>query len=150
MKLVACVTIVLAMASPAAAKEPCPANKYHSAYPWAVDQLMDGDEYADVYIDVDQAGRPVACRIGQNNIAGDEKFFVCKAFEEQWTTAPPSANSTVGPPPNNLPQHSPIKGTVYRRFVAFGSKHEKAEREARKQFFQAHPEERPECYPSEE
>jgi hypothetical protein len=155
MKLVASVTIALAVASPAVAspavgKEPCPTNKYQSPYPWLIDQLMDGDEYADVYIDVDGVGKPVACRIGQNNIPGDEKFFVCKAFEEQWATSPPSRNSTIGPPPANLPAHSQIKGTAYRRFVAYGGKHEKAEREARKQFFLQHPEERSQCYPNED
>ena len=142
--------IALAVTSPAAAKPSCPANKYKSPYPWLVDQLMDGDEYADVYIDVDHAGKPVSCRIGQSNIQGDDKFFVCKAFLEQWSTAPTSDNPTIGPPPPNLPSHSVITGTVYRKYVAYGDKHEKAERLARKKFFQEHPEERSECYPNED
>lgn len=147
-KFVICVALVLVTsASPSLSKEPCPKNKYDPPYPWFIDQGMAGDEYADIYIDVDKSGKPINCRMGQNNIPGDDKFFVCQAFLGQLTTAAPSANPTVAPPPAHLPPNSPVKGTIYRRYVAYGPDHEKAERKARKQFFQQHPAERQECYP---
>jgi hypothetical protein len=72
--------------------------------------------------------------MGKNNIPGDDKFFVCKAFMEQWSTAP-SPVATTGT-------------TVERHYLAIGDKHQKAEENARKAWFRAHPEERPECYPN--
>jgi len=134
-------------ASPSLSKAPCPKNKYDPPYPWFTGQGMAGDQYADVYIDIDKSGKPINCRMGQNNIPGDDKFYVCQAFLGQLTTTAPSANPTPGPPPANLPRNSPVKGTIYRRYVGYGPDHEKAERNARKQFFEQHPDERQECYP---
>jgi hypothetical protein len=74
--------------------------------------------------------------MGRNNIDGDNKFFVCKAFLEQWSTAAPGGDSKAT--------------TIERKYIAYGEKHRKAEREARKQFFLQHPEERPECYPQDQ
>ena len=138
------------IASPAVAKEACPPNKYEPPYPWFISDIMPGDQFADIYLDIDKTGKPINCRMGKNNIPGDDKFWVCKAFIDQWTTAPASANSTAGPPPANLPPNSPIKGTIYRKYVGYGEKHDSAERAARKLFFQQHPEERSECYPSDD
>jgi hypothetical protein len=150
-RVVFCVwTVLAAIASPAWAKEPCPANKYRPPYPWFIETIMKGDQFADIYLDVDKSGRPINCRMGQNNIPGDTKFFVCKAFLEQWSTRAPSEDPTIGPPPANLPANSPVKGTIYRKYLAYGEQHAKAEKAARKQFFQQHPEERSECYPSDD
>jgi hypothetical protein len=109
---------------------------------------MSGDDFADIYLDIDKAGRPIGCRMGQNNIPGDNKFFVCKAFIDQWTTAPAEVNPTAGPRPANVPANSKVKATVYRRYIAYGADHARAERKARKQFFRDHPEQRSECYPT--
>lgn len=141
---------LVAIAPPALAKAPCPTNKYQPPYPWFVKDIMNGDQFADIYLDIDKAGKPINCRMGKNNIPGDDKFWVCQAFLNQWSTAPASANATIGPPPENLPANSPIKGTIYRKYVGYGEQHEKAEQEAKKQFFQQHPDERPECYPSDD
>ena len=109
---------------------------------------MYGDEYAEIYIDIDKAGKPIGCRMGQNNIPGDNKFFVCQAFIEQWRTSPRPNDPAIGPPPPHLPANSRVNATVHRTYIAYGPDHEKAERNARKQFFQQHPDERPECYPN--
>lgn len=146
----ACVIVGLfAFAPPALSKPPCPPSKYPPPYPWFIPGPLNGDDYADIYIDIDKAGNPVACRMGRNNIPGDNKFFICKAFLDQWKTAPPDSNSDVGPPPADLPSHSPIVGTVHRVYDGYGAAHEKAERAARKKFFADHPDERPDCYPDE-
>lgn len=141
---------VVAAASPALAKEACPPSKYEGPYPWFVKEVMKGDQFADIYLDVDKSGRPINCRMGENNIPGDDKFWVCKAFIDQFTTAPSSTDHAFGPPPANLPPNSPIKGTIFRKYVGYGEQHQKAEHAARLQFFREHPEERPECYPSED
>jgi hypothetical protein len=127
--------VTAAAASPLSAKEPCPPSKYGTVYPWAVTEIMSGDDYADIYLDIDKNGKPTNCRMGRNNIDGDNKFFVCKAFMEQWSTAAPAADS---------------KTTIERKYIAYSEKHRKAERAGRKLFFQQHPEERPECYPEDE
>jgi hypothetical protein len=150
-KLVTCIALAfLGIASPILAKEPCPPNKFQPPYPWFISELMPGDRFADIYLDIDKAGKPVNCRMGKNNLYGDDRFFVCNAFIEQWRTSPRPNDPAVGPPPANLPPHSPIKATVHRELRSYGEKHEKAERDARAQFFQQHPQERPECYPGGE
>jgi hypothetical protein len=142
--------LCVVLASPVLAKEACPPSKYQRPYPWFIKDIMYGDQYADIYLDIDKSGKPINCRMGKNNIPGDDKFWVCKAFVDGFTAASPTTDPTIGPPPSNLPPNSPIKGTIYRKYIAYGEKHEKAEAVARKQFFQQHPEERPECYPTDE
>jgi hypothetical protein len=150
-KLVMCGwgTLML-LTTPATAKEPCLPSKYPPPYPWFIGDIMPGDRFADIYLDIDKAGKPINCRMGKNNIPGDDKFFVCSAFIEQWRTSPQPNDSAVGPPPANLPPKSPIKATVHRQLMSQGEKHSKAQREARKLFFLQHPEERQECYPRDE
>jgi hypothetical protein len=122
-------------ASAVAAKNDCPPIRSDVAYPWIITDIMDGDQYADIFIDIDRKGKPIQCRMGKNNISGDDKFFVCKAFTEQWSTAAPTQ---VGP--NGL-------ATVERHYLTYGDKHEKAEREAKKAYFRQHPDQQPKCYP---
>jgi len=142
--------LLAAIASPAMAKEPCPPNKYSPPYPWFIGDLMSGDRFADIYLDIDKAGKPINCRMGKNNIPGDDKFFVCNAFIEQWRTSPRPDDPAVEPPPPNLPPNNPVKATVHRQLLAYGDKHQKAERDGRIRFFQQHPEERAECYPNDD
>ena len=97
---------------------------------------MSGDRYADIYLDIDSQGKPTGCRMGKNNIPGDDKFFVCQAFMRQWSTNPQAAPGKTGPT------------TVERQYFEYGMRHADAERAARKKFFREHPYERPECYPS--
>lgn len=141
---------LLGLASPVPAKDSCPANKYAPPYPWLIKGAMDGDITAEIYIDVDKTGKPINCRMGQNNVPADDRFWVCKAFLDHWSTSDPSNDPGFQQPPANLPPNSPVKATIYRKYVGYGEKHEKAERQARAQFFQQHPDERPECYPRDE
>ncbi|HEY4070590.1 MAG TPA: hypothetical protein VGM04_03425 [Sphingomicrobium sp.] len=120
-------------AAPAAAREACPARST-APLAWAIDEVMSGDLYADIYLDVNEEGRPTACRMGRTNILGDDKFFVCKAFMDQWSTqAPRPAGRT----------------TVKRQYIEYGMKHADAERAARNRYFLEHPYQRPECYPKD-
>jgi hypothetical protein len=146
-KLLSCVLGLAALAYRAEAKEACPTNKYPPPYPWYIVGVMSGDQFADIFLDLDKAGKPVRCRMGRTNIPGDDRFFVCNAFLEQFSTATPGNDPASVPSPANLPANSPIKSTIYRKYVAYGEKHAKAEHDARTQFFKLHPEERPECYP---
>ena len=86
--------------------------------------------------------------MGRNNIDGDNKFFVCKAFMDQFTTAPAEVNPTAEPPAVKMPAGSQVRATIHRQYIAYGPDHLRAESKARKEFFRQHPEERPECYSS--
>jgi hypothetical protein len=124
---------VIALSSAAvAAQEPCPAHST-ARLPWAIDELMSGDRYADVYLDINEQGRPTACRMGRNNLLGDDKFWVCRAFMEQW--------STKGGPTGRI--------TVKRQWIEYGMKHSDAEGRARNKYFKDHPHELSECYPKD-
>lgn len=150
-KIKVCVAIsLLGFASPVLAKDPCPPNKYAPPYPWFIKEPMDGDITAEIYIDIDKSGKPINCRMGQNNVPADDRFWVCKAFLDHWSTSDPATDAGLGPPPANLPPNSPVKATIYRKYLGYGEKHEKAERQARAQFFHQHPGERAECDPSDE
>ena len=62
------------------AKASCPAGASTGHYPWLIAELMAGDRYADIYLDIDAHGRPLKCRIGRNNFTrDDDRFFVCNA-----------------------------------------------------------------------
>ena len=119
----------------APARVACPAP---SARPlaWAITEVMSGDRYADVYIDLNDKGRATACRLGRNNLLGNDKFWVCNAFRQQWGSLAP-ARADAGPI------------TVKRRWIEYGAKHAAAERAARDKYFREHPYERSECYPKD-
>ena len=125
----------LSNAAAAADREACPAMTAASLS-WAITEVMSGDRYADVYIDLNEKGRATACRLGQNNLLGDDKFWVCNAFAQRWS-ARAAARAEAGPV------------TVKRRWIEYGPKHAAAEKAARDKYFREHPYERPECYPKD-
>jgi hypothetical protein len=134
MRKLVCMFVALCMAPSAAfAGAACPDAGY--TYPWMIDDLMPGDEYADVYIDIDRSGRPLSCKYGRTNLHGEELFWVCNAFMEQFRTKPP------------VELAKGERTTVMRTMLGYGDAHRKAERKARKKFFAEHPDERPSCYP---
>ena len=119
--------------SPVLAKTGCPARPVGSlVYPWLIEEVISGDEYADIYVDIDGGGVPTGCRFGDTNIHdSNEKFTICQGFMQQWHKS--EANGSAQ--------------TLKEKFISYGGKHRKAEREAEKLYFQQHPDDRPECYP---
>lgn len=113
--------------------EPCPPSS-RGPPPWVTNEIVSGDLYAYVYLDVDKRGRPSGCKIGTTNILGDDKFWVCQAYMRQWTTRPPANPGLDG------------RTTTERLFIEYGWKHASADRAARIAYFHAHPYLHPECY----
>jgi len=111
----------------------CPAREV-GTYPWTDNGVLKGDLYARVYLKIGKNGRPQQCLMGDNNIRDrDLRYFVCKAFTDDWKAAQPG---------------DAAPGTTAERFTVMpGPDHEKADKEARKRFFAEHPDERPACYP---
>ena len=130
-----CVALLWPSMAAAANKAPCPPREAGQSYPWDSDDLMRGDKFAWVYIDVDRTGRALQCRIGENNIFDpDTRFQLCNAYTEDWHASPAAAGD-------------PDRRTIKRQTIMIGSDHELANQKARKAWFNLHPEERPECYP---
>lgn len=134
MKLRALAAPVLLIASSTAqASGDCPARE-KGAYPWLIKEIIPGDRWAWVHLDIDTDGRPVACRLGKNNMTPGLRSTTCTSFVRNWKAVPVVQDG------------KPVRTTIKRFFVAMGDKHAKAEKEARKRFFLEHPQERPECY----
>ena len=98
---------------------------------------MRGDQQAVVFIDVDKTGHPLKCAIRKNNIPDPEtRFRLCKTFMDDWHA------SAAAP-------GDPAVRTIKRDFTMLGNDHQLADQRARKQYFKEHPDERPECYPTD-
>lgn len=126
--------VALLLSSPVLAST-CPELEPGASYPWQVSGLLPGDQYAHIYIDVDEKGRPVKCSMGKTNIPRDDRFWVCKAFMDDWHVPPAMRDG------------NPVRSVVERDVTMVGDKHIKADRDARKPWFRAHPDENPGCYP---
>lgn len=124
----------LMWSSAAGAKPPCPPRE-QGHVPWGVEELMDGDHWAWVYLDIDKSGRPRDCRLGPNNMSREMLARTCMSFMRNWKAVPVLENG------------QPVETTIKRKFVALGRAHAKANERERKRFFLEHPGERPECYP---
>ena len=96
---------------------------------------MPGDEWAELWIDLDVQGRPKNCRIGKNKLKPESGFFMCRAMMAQGDFKPVIKDGV------------PAEGTVMRKFFSAGRLHQRAEAEARKKFFKDNPQERSSCYP---
>jgi len=120
----------------AADKAPCPKLEAGAAYPWQnFGEMMKGDHYAWVIVDVDRTGRAIRCSIGNNDISDPEtRFRMCLAYKDDWRTSPAAPGD-------------PDIRTIKRRTTMIGYEHEIADQKARKAWFKAHPEERSDCYP---
>jgi hypothetical protein len=131
--LICSAVALLAIASPAEANETCPPRE-SGTFPWTSDGALPGDQYGWVYLTMGKNRRPVQCGIGQTNISDtDLRFFVCRAMLAQWEPGP---------------KEDPAPGSVVKRlFILPGLHHDKVFKEARKRFFEEHPDQRPECYP---
>ena len=128
------IAFVAASGAPAA-KAPCPPHEAGAAYPWDIPNLMPGDKHASIFIDVDRTGRPLTCKIGDNNIADPyTRFQLCNAYTQDWK-APPAGPGEAD------------RRTIRRETVMIGSEHELANQKARREWFKTHLDERPACYP---
>jgi hypothetical protein len=133
----AAVALCLALGVSSAAfadKAPCAKREAGAGYPWQNLDPVRGDHYAWVIVDVDRSGRALRCGIGDNDISDPEtRFRMCLAYREDWRASP------AGP-------GDPEVRTIKRRTTLIGYEHEMADQKARKAWFKAHPDERPDCY----
>jgi hypothetical protein len=136
--ITAFIAVAAAVASSGAiAAAECPQFTPGQSYPWESHELMPGDQYAWVYLLIDKKGRATDCRIGETNIRGsDARGILCMSFVKNWYTKP--ILNDAG---------EPVEGWFKRYFLEIGVKHQSRDLEARKLYFQQHPEVRPECYP---
>ncbi|MGE5562848.1 MAG: hypothetical protein ACM3ZV_05995 [Bacillota bacterium] len=128
---------LLLSSAASAEKAPCPPHEAGASYPWDVQELMKGDKYASVFIDVDRTGRPLGCKVGNTNITDSYTLFLlCDAYKDSWRAPAAAAGD-------------PDRRTIRRDTTLLGGDHELANQKARKAWFKAHPEERPSCYPED-
>ena len=121
------------------APDQCPFHE-QGVYPWAsmVPKVVDGDLWAWVYLDLDKAGAPLRCRIGEGNLSAPEtRSNVCRNFVGSWQARP------------LVKDGEPVAGTTRRFFILMGRKHEKLFDQARARWMAAHPELRA-CYSDRE
>jgi len=126
--------VALVLSGPALAAT-CPEREPGATYPWQIQDQLPGDQYAHLYIEVDEKGHPIKCSFGKSNIPRDDRFWVCKAYMDDWHVPPVMRNG------------KPVRSVIERDLTLIGDKHAKANRDARKAWFRAHPEENPGCYP---
>jgi len=106
-------------------------------YPWSTDipDVVDGDMWAWVYLDLDKTGDPLRCYIGESNMSSPEtRSKVCRSFVNNWRAAPLRKDGKA------------VAGTTRRFFTVMGDRHEKLFNEARKGWFAEHPQDSPACY----
>src|SRR5206468_13038016 len=46
---------------------PCPKFERGARYPWQTTEIMPGDRYTSIALDVDRSGFPIRCAFGKNN-----------------------------------------------------------------------------------
>ncbi len=124
--------------SPAlAAADDCPPHE-PGQLPWMTNQIVKGDLWACVYLELDKDARPKRCLMGENNIHdADTRFLACDAMKESWKPATDDDARAVA------------STTVKRLFILPGPDRNKEIREAKKNWFAANPDQRPECYPDD-
>ena len=114
---------------------PCPQLVPGVPYPWDVQGHFSGDKWADVSIDIDEAGKVTGCRVLKSNMDSEERFWTCGAVRAQGKY-PPTMNNGV-----------PTRVTRESKIVQIGMRHRQANSAARKRWFKEHPQERWDCYP---
>lgn len=133
--LSALILVSAATASPAAAGTACPPHRPGEPYPWAINELMSGDQWGDLAIDLDANGRVTGCHAVKGNLEPEMGFWVCRSISAQGEFDPLMKDGIA------------VAGTRTRHFVLEGMRHRDANAAARKKWFAEHPNERPSCYP---
>jgi hypothetical protein len=124
------------MYGPNGIQTPCPTFTPGQPYPWESGNAGPGDQWTSVFLLIDKHGHATDCRIGEGNIRNkDTRGKICMSFVKNWYTKP------------ILKDGKPVEGWFKRLFIIAGTKHKMSDLEARKSFFEQHPDERPECYP---
>lgn len=125
----------LSAATAASAGTPCPPHKAGEAYPWEVNQLMSGDQWADLSIDLDAKGKVTGCKVIKGNLESEMGFYICQATARDGEFDPVTKDGV------------PVAGSRTTHFVLQGMRHRDANAAARKKWFNEHPQERWNCYP---
>lgn len=131
----AALAIILFSSEASATADQCPTREPGEFYPWQTSEVMPGDEWAELHIDLDAQGRPKNCRVGKNKLKPETGFYMCRAMMAQANYEPVEKDGVA------------VEGTVTRKFFLNGRQHQRAEAAARKKFFKDNPQERPSCYP---
>lgn len=126
----------LALASSFSAAATCPQLVPGASYPWQKEEIVPGDQYATIFIDVDAKGRSTNCRVGANNLPDSEtRFWVCRAMMSEGQIVAEVRNGV------------PVASTVTRSMVMRGRQYEREDDAARKRYFATHPDQNSTCYP---
>jgi hypothetical protein len=133
--LTSIVLVCIAASAQAADKTPCPHYRPGEPYPWVVNDLMSGDQWGDLSIDLDTKGKPTGCRAIKGNLESEMGFWVCRSMLAQGEFDPVMKDGV------------PVAGSRIEHFVLEGMRHRDANAAARKRWFAAHPSERQSCYP---
>ena len=126
---------IVSLGSQAGAADQCPKREPGQFYPWQTSEVMPGDEWAELHIDLDAQGRPKNCRVDKAKLKPETGFYMCRAMMGQANFEPVTKDGVA------------VEGTVTRKFFLNGRQHQRAEAVARKKFFKDNPNERPSCYP---
>src|ERR1700752_1144203 len=129
MRAMVLVAVAISLSGSAALAAPagCPVHELGARYPWQSNDIMKGDLFGWVIMDVDRYGAPASCRIGKNNFLDVENGqFLCKNYSERWRG--PKATAA-----------DPDRRTFSRFSLISGYDHLIADRKARKQWFKDHP-----------
>lgn len=127
--------LALLLAQASVAGPPCPLLEPGAPYPWQSEEIMPGDKWAELSIDINAKGRPVRCRLGRNNLESDMGFWICRSMMSDAKFPDVKKNGVL------------VDGTLKTRFRLNGRRHQRADDLARKRYFKDHPDERSRCYP---
>ena len=127
--------IALVIAQAATATSSCPVLTPGALYPWQTKEIVSGDRWAEVSIDINAKGEPLRCRMGKNNLESDMGFWVCRSMMSYAKFDQVKKDGVL------------VGNTVKSTFLLIGRNHRQADDAARKRYFAEHPGERSSCYP---
>ncbi|MEO7634635.1 MAG: hypothetical protein ABIS38_03180 [Sphingomicrobium sp.] len=135
-KILLAIAAAISLAAPAAAQQSrCPTWEAGTRYPWQSTEIMAGDRFAWIRLEVDRRGYPIRCRVAKNNYPDAEsRVWLCKQYYEEWRG------------PRAAASDAKVR-TLERLSLIPSHRRALADRKARAAWFAQHPQERPKCYP---